>query len=240
VLASAVGSGVLLDVSRGLPVLAVPIAAFAGALGATSLVLFWMLGSGARSIGTLLLVGVAMTAVCGALSALIQNLALDYGEVTRAIVEWGFGSFDDRRPEHVAIVAACFTLGAAGIPFLRRELDLLALGEADAQVLGVEPTRVKIAVVVLSSLLTAGAVSVAGQIAFVGLLVPNFVRILLGPGHTRLLPATVFAGAIFLLGIDGLQRVSGLHLRPGVLLSLIGAPAFLFLLLRQRREFVPW
>ena len=160
--------------------------------------------------------------------------------MTRAIVEWGFGSFDDRRPEHVGILATCFALGVAGMPFLRRELDLLALGEADAQVLGVHPLRVKLLVIVPSSLLTAGAISVAGQIAFVGLLVPNFVRILIGPAHSRLLPATVFAGAIFLLGIDGLQRLCSLNLRPGVLLSLIGAPGFLFLLLRQRREFVPW
>ncbi|MFQ5505896.1 MAG: FecCD family ABC transporter permease [Planctomycetota bacterium] len=235
------GPAFLVGSSRAVSLL-VPLCAFAGATLITSLVFLWMLRPGPRSLSTLLLVGVALTSLCGGISAMLLSFALDYGDVSRAIVEWGFGTFEDRSPDHVLIVWTALAAGSLSLPFLHRELDLLAMGEADAQSLGVRPRVVRMQVVLLSSLLTAAAVSVAGQIAFVGLIIPNLVRALVGPGHGRLLPLASLTGAAFLLGLDAVQKTwaANLGLRPGILMSLVGAPFFLLLLLRARKELGTW
>ncbi len=222
------------------PLLLVPAGAFAGALLAT----FVVLGAGLLLPGTglarLLLVGLALNTGLAGLSALLQSLWLEDWEVSRAIVAWGFGTLEGRAPEHAAMVAATLLLAIPVLPFLHRELDLLALGEGDAQALGVRPRRVRVQVVVLSSLLTGGAVAVAGQIGFVGLILPNLVRLLVGPAHRWLLPASALSGGAFLLGVDLTARtlLARYALPPGVLLAVLGAPVF-FVLLCRRREAAP-
>ena len=222
--------------------LLVPGAALLGALLSMTLLLGIGFRLGRSSITQLLLIGIALTSFWGGLSALVQNLALDRLDVSRAIVAWGLGSLDDRGPWHAAIVASSLLVGLLAMPFLGRSLDLFAMGEQDAVTLGAHPGRIKFFTVLISSILSAGAVAVAGQIAFIGLIIPNLVRLVLGPAHGRLLPASALAGALFLLGLDAFQRIllPEWLLRPGVMLSLVGAPFFLYLLLRQRREVESW
>ena len=239
------GPGLALGIAGGVGIwtpLAVTGSAFVGAVG-TSLFVLWLASAGGRlSIPTLLLAGIAANVfIAGALAAL-QQLTLNDYEVSRAILSWTFGTLDDRAGWQVLLVWSTLGIGALLIPFVALELDLFAGGEEDARALGVRVQWVKLGVLLAAALATAAAVSVAGQIAFVGLVVPHVVRRLAGPGHRALLPLSLLGGAVFLLGCDYVQRalLGNFALQPGVLMSLIGGPFFLALLLRQRRSLSTW
>lgn len=226
--------------AQAVPLVAVPLSAFIGASAVTLVV--WIIGARGGSVATLLLTGIAIATLAGGCVQTLQGILLHDWDVAQAIVAWTFGTLDDRSAWHVVPVLACTLVALLCLPFLRRELDLFAFGEEDARAAGVDPRRVKITVVLLSSLLAGGAVAVAGQITFVGLIVPNLVRLLVGPRHGLLLPASALCGACFLLAVDAAQRAWLPHwdLRPGVLMSLLGAPFFLFLLARMRKEAGWW
>ncbi len=187
--------------------------------------------------------------------AAIQGLLLDDMQITRAIVSWGFGALNDRSATHAAIVWTGAGLALAAIPFIGLELDLLSGGESDAEALGANTARVKILALAAIAISTATAVAVCGQIAFVGLLVPHLVRKIAGPRHRGLLVLSFLTGAALLLLViviqDGLlpALVRGLGrstlatvlrrlavLQPGVTTSLFGAPFFILILRRYRRN----
>lgn len=215
-------------------------AGFAGALAVALLVV--TIGAG-TSVATLLLVGIAVNAcIAGVLSALQAWLLRHDWQISEAVFHWSFGSVKDKGWTLVALVWIGVALSAAAIPFVARELDLLAAGEEDAEALGVNTARVKLVVLAGASLSAASAVAVAGQIAFVGLVVPHLLRLVVGPGHRGLLPLALLGGAVFLLGTDVAQRlVLGREVfQPGVLMSVVGGPFFLFLLVRHRREVQEW
>jgi iron complex transport system permease protein len=194
-------------------------------------------------VPTLLLLGVAANACLGGALAALQEwlYEADY-ERSRAVFSWTFGNLADRTSEQVITLLVLVPLAVLAVPFVARELDLLAGGEEDAEALGVDTRRAKLLAVTAASLAAAAAVAVAGQIAFVGLVVPHILRSLFGHGHTRLLPGCVLGGAVFLLGADLVNHVllAERALRPGVMLSLIGGPFFLALVLRRRAEVRTW
>ncbi len=215
----------------------VTLSAFVGALGVSVLVLTIATRSGRLSVTTLLLAGIAINTLIAGFLAALQSLTLRDLEVSRAMLAWTFGTLEDRTDWQVLMVWSGLAIAAACIPFVSNELDLFGGGEEDAQSVGVEVQRVKVLVLVAAALATAGAVSVAGQIAFVGLVIPHLVRMAFGSSHRRVLPWSALLGALFLLGCDVAQRIwlRDVEIRPGVLMSLIGGPFFLFLLVRQRR-----
>lgn len=217
--------------------LVVTAAAFVGALAVSFLVLTIATRSGRLSVTTLLLAGIAVNTLIAGFLAALQSLTLRDLEVSRAILAWTFGTLEDRTDWQVVMVWVGLALAAASIPFVASELDLFAGGEEDARGLGVSVQRVKVAVLVAAALATAAAVSVAGQIAFVGLVVPHLVRMAVGSAHRRVLPCSALVGGLFLLGCDLVQRVwlREVEIRPGVLMSLLGGAFFLFLLVRRRR-----
>ena len=250
-------SAQLLDGGIGLSI--VPALAFIGALAAALSVYRLASRQGRISVPALLLTGLAINALLGAVMAALQVLLLQQDwQVSRAILAWGFGTLDDRTSFHLTVVSCGTFLALASIPFVGLELDLLSGGEEDAEALGANPVRIKTIVLACVALATAACVAVSGQIAFVGLLVPHAVRMLVGPHHRRLLPIAFLAGATMLLCIivfqdalcpfvsnwcalnrhetfaRGIQRIS--TLQPGVLTSLMGAPFFLYLLLRRKSE----
>jgi iron complex transport system permease protein len=232
----------VMDKSIGLGGLLIPVFGFLGAMSATALVTILAGRSGRVSTPTLLLFGIAINMCIAGAFAAIQSLMLRDWEVSRAIMAWTFGTLEDRSAFHATTVWTCLAISTAAIPFVAIELDLFKGGEADAQSLGVRVTRVKLLCLAAAALSAAAAVAVVGQIAFIGLVVPHIVRILSGSSHRSLLPLSVLAGAVFLLGTDLLQRsiLGEGVLQPGVTMSLVGGPFFVYLLVRNRREVGGW
>jgi iron complex transport system permease protein len=213
---------------------AVPPAAFLGSIGALLLLLVVAGPTGRLSSTTLLLVGVVFNAFASAAIVFLASLA---GMTEGAqVFLWLIGNLADARPMLVGWVAAFVALGlAVTLPFARA-LDLLALGEENAALLGIDATRARRWLLLASSLLVGAAVSVAGLIGFVGLVVPHALRLALGPDHRLLVPASALAGAAFLVLCDTLARslLGGRELPVGALTALAGGPFFLFLLRRSQ------
>lgn len=211
--------------------------AFLGALGTALVVLLIARGEGQLDVVRLLLVGVAMNTVILGVLAAMQSLLLGDVEVSRAVRTWTFGNLDDRQPVHAGMVGAGVLVVTIVLPFVATELDLLAGGEDDASALGVSTARTKLLVTLATAFATACAFAAAGQIAFVGLLVPHMLRLLTGASHRTLLPLSLVFGAVVLLALDLTQLlVLGKRtLHTGVLMSVIGGPLFLVLLARAGR-----
>ncbi len=220
----AIGAG---WVSRSLLVL--PAAAIAGALLATGAVL--ILARRGASTERLLLAGVALNALLGAVTSyVLSNFTLSY-ERNAQILFWLLGGLEDRTWEHGAI--ALPIVGAAALLWpLGRPMDLLSLGALEAQSLGVDVRRLRRWLLVLATVLTALATAVAGTVGFVGLIVPHVLRLLVGPEHRRLVPLSLIGGAAFVVACDLLGRAAG-GLRVGIVTSLVGGPFFLWMLRRQ-------
>ncbi len=187
---------------------------------------------------TLLLVGIALNALLSALTSLLISLSWVEHEVTREMVFWLMGGLDNRTWTHVGILLPGVVLGFALAFYERRELDLLLSGEENAAALGVSVKGVRYRLLIGIALLTASAVAVAGVIGFVGLIVPHLARLLIGPQHHRLLPASALLGAVLLVVVDLLARSLSPDgsLRLGILTALLGAPFFLYLLLFRREH----
>lgn len=215
----------------------VPIAAFVGALSAALLVYVLSLQHGRTHLAALLLVGVALNAVLGALTSLLLLRTADF-EAVRAVLSWLVGSLEGRGWAYFDVAKWPIALAAIGLMLFTKELNLLALGEESAQALGVNVPRTRFWLLVLSSLLTASAVSIAGAIGFVGLVVPHLLRLIVGPDHRVLLPTSLVGGAAFMVIADALARslVAPEVLPVGTLTALMGAPLFLILLWRNRHQ----
>ncbi len=217
---------------------ALPVAAILLAFGALLLVYGIATRDGVAPVTTLLLVGIAVGAFLTALSSLQLSLHVDTWQVAQDIVFWMMGGLDSRTWAHVWLSGPLVVIGVVAALTQSRTLDLLLLGEENAAALGVDVEAAKRLVLATSALLTGASVAAAGLIGFVGLVVPHAVRILLGPGHRTLVPASAMAGAAFLILCDLAARTARppAEIRLGVVTALCGAPLFLVLLLRQLRE----
>ncbi|HEV8112929.1 MAG TPA: iron ABC transporter permease [Planctomycetota bacterium] len=237
------GPNLAVRASAGLPnLVAIPLFAFVGALGTGALVWILATSKGRVSIPALLLIGIAVNTFIGGLLQLVQSLVIGDWEVSRSILAWTFGTLDGRLAWHAATVWIALALTLLVVPFVAWELDLMQAGLEDAAALGVHTARVRWLALTAASLAAAASVAVAGEIAFVGLVVPHVVRALSGPSHKSLLVLSALAGASFLLGADLAQTIflRGVPLQPGVVMSLVGGPFFVLLLWRRRREIGVW
>jgi len=207
--------------------------AFAGALLVTGLVYGISVRAGRVPVTILLLTGVALGSLASALTSLLM---ITSRQDLHRILYWLLGSLASRRWEHVAMVWPLVALGAAVVHLYARDLNLILQGEENAQFLGVQVERTKRVLLVTTALLTAAAVSVSGIIGFVGLVVPHIMRILVGPDHRVLFPASMLGGAMLVVGADMLARtvVAPAEIPIGVITALLGCPFFLFLLSRRR------
>ncbi len=214
--------------------------AFAGGLGATLLVYFVSRANGRTEVVTLLLTGIAVNAFAGAGLASMLFIA-DSGS-REQIVFWQLGSLNGSRWSEVVIVAAVVAMGTAVAIVLGRRYDLLALGERNARHLGVNVEYLRVGSIVLVALLTGAAVAFVGIIAFVGLVVPHVIRMVIGPAHRALIVGSAVGGGVLLVLSDLLARtvVTGADLPIGLLTSLVGGPFFFFLLFRQRKRSGGW
>ena len=216
----------------------VQVAAFIGALFAMFLV-YNISRVGSRvPVTTLLLCGIAVNFFLYSIVALLEVIA---GDELHAIVFWLIGGFSNVKWSDIWAVFPFIMVGIAISYFYARPLNLLAIGEETAQHLGLNVERVKQILLVLASLVTAAAVSLSGLEGFVGLMVPHVTRLIVGPDHRILFPASTIIGSIFLVVCDALARVvatpfaSTLELPVGIITMLFGAPFFI-LLFRKKKE----
>lgn len=229
-----IGDRLLASSGIVLPFQVLPVAAFIGALVTTFILHRLATRENRTSIAVFLLGGIAIGALAGAGIGLLVFIADD--RQLRDVTFWLLGSLGGATWEKVAILAPFLIALLAAIPFIAHGLDLLVLGEAEAFHMGVEVERLKRWSIVLVSAMTGAAVAFAGVIGFVGIIVPHLLRMVIGPGHRRLLPASACLGAILLLGADTFARTiaAPAEVPIGILTALVGAPFFLAILLRQR------
>ncbi|GAA4034131.1 iron ABC transporter permease [Allokutzneria multivorans] len=215
-------------------------AAFFGGLIAVAVVYALSRSGGRTEVVTLVLTGVAVNALCGAMIGLLMFYSND--AQLRAITFWNLGSVGSATWGAVAAVAPCAVVGLAVAPFYARRLDLLALGERSARHLGVDVEGMRRVLIVVVALLTSAAVAFSGVIGFVGLVVPHLIRMIAGPGHRTLIAASTLGGAVLLVGADLVARTvaAPAEVPLGVLTALIGAPFFFWLLRKTRARQGGW
>ncbi|WP_240770212.1 iron ABC transporter permease [Nocardioides sp. GY 10127] len=218
----------------------VPLAAFAGGLATTLLVYLLSRDHGRTEVVTLVLTGIAVNAVANAGLAFL--LFWSDTSAREEITFWTLGSLNGARWAQVAVVAPMVGAGLLAALALARPLDLLALGDRAARHVGVDVERLRLVAVVVVAVLTAGAVAFCGVVSFVGLVVPHLVRLVAGPGHRFLLPASALGGALLLVLADLGARtlISYADLPLGMLTSLVGGPFFFWLLRRARAGAGGW
>ncbi len=217
--------------------LALPVFAFVGAAAALLLVYGIAAVGGRLSMATLLLAGVAVNAFLGAVISAIIYLLPSEGPL-REILYWLAGGLDSRSWDHVRIALPPIAVGAAALALTARDLNLLALGDDEARSLGVRTGATRTALLTASALVTGSAVAVSGSIAFVGLVTPHVLRLVLGPDHRVLMPMSALGGALFVMLADMAARtvIQPAEFRVGVLTAFVGAPFFVFLLIKNKRQ----
>ena len=214
--------------------------AFLGGLVTTLAVYLLSRSDGRTEVVTLVLTGIAINAVAG--GALAFLMFMGDTQAREEIVFWQLGSLNGSRGETVAVTAVVALVGLVGALVMSRDLDLLALGDRGARHVGVDVERVRLICIVVVAVLTAAAVSFAGIISFVGLIVPHLMRMVVGPSHPLLVPVSALGGALLLVLADLFARsaVAYADLPIGMLTSLVGGPVFFWLLRRARRSAGGW
>lgn len=208
--------------------------AFAGGLLVTALVYRLGRHNGQTSVATMLLAGIALTALAGALIGLFTYLADD--ATLRTLTFWNLGSLNGASYPRLWPLLLITLLVACWLPRRVDALNALLLGESEARHLGFDVERLKVELILCTALGVGAAVAAAGMIGFIGLVVPHLLRLIVGPDHRVLLPASMFGGAILLLLADLVARLAlaPAELPIGIVTALIGAPFFLYLLMRGR------
>ena len=212
----------------------IPLASFAGSIGALAIV--YALAS-ARRRGTsstvLLLAGIAIGALLAAVGRFIQYFA-DFTDTFRS-VQWLMGSLDVGGYAPIVAALVPFTIAIAGFALLPRVLDLISMGTESAAARGVDVVRVERIALVSASMSTGAAVALGGPVLFVGIIVPHIVRLIVGPDHRLVLPASALFGASFLIVCDLIARtvLAPVELPVGIITAIIGGPFFLWLLFRR-------
>ena len=226
---AAVGAVATIAFPLALP-LSLQAAAFIGAI-VTAFAVYVIATEGGRTpVATLLLAGVAVQALLG---AVISYLLLQSGESLEQAVYWLMGNLHNSRWSDVEVTLPLAVLAFVVLLAYTRDLNVMLLGEEDATAVGIEVERTKRILLAVSSVITAAAVAVAGVIGFVGLVVPHIMRLVVGPDHRLLLPTSALAGASFLVVTDTVARAGTAELPVGIITAALGAPFFLYLLVRR-------
>ena len=210
--------------------------AFVGAVAAFALVTLLARASGSSSgTGQIILAGIAGSQLFNALTAFLITKSAS-SEQARGIMFWLLGNLSGVRWPSVWLAVPVAVVGLAVCLWHRRALDAFTFGSDSAASLGIPVRRVQFVLVACAALVTAVMVSIVGSIGFVGLVIPHAVRLLLGTGHSRLLPASALGGALFLIAADVLSRtlIKGQVIPVGVVTALVGAPVFALILIGRR------
>lgn len=228
------GGSLLAPLIAIMGIFTLPLSAFMGGLFTTGILYRVATRHGRTSVATMLLAGIALGALAGAITGILTFIADD--RQLRDMTFWGLGSLAGATWLKIFSAAPFIILILCIVPFLAKGLNALALGEAAAGHLGVEVQRVKLIAITTVAGAVGASVAVSGGIGFVGIVVPHLLRLTIGPDHRYLLPASALLGAIMLLGADMISRliVAPAELPIGIVTAAIGAPFFLWILLRNR------
>lgn len=230
------GFGAVLGILLSLPVIAIQGLGFVS--GLITVVMVYALARALRSqneVLVLVLSGIVVGALAGAGISLVKILADPYNQLP-AITFWLLGSLSGVKVSDVWGMTPLVIVGLVPLVLLRWRIGVLSLGDDEARALGVNVAFVRGVVVAAATLVTAAAVSVSGVVGWIGLMIPHMVRPLVGPRYDRVLPASVLMGAAFLVLVDTLARSAArIEIPLGLLIALIGAPIFVWLLARGRR-----
>lgn len=228
------GGGSALAFTRPLGTLAIPVLAFAGAFGATLIVYRVSSSFGKVNVFTLLLAGIAVNAVCTAGTGFLSYIARD--PQARNIIFWNLGTFTTADWRGVELIGVTFAVCFAGAIRYEKALNALMLGEDAAALLGFDPAKMILRLLVLNTLMVAVATAMVGVIAFVGLVVPHILRMLRSSDYRFLVPASALLGAALMEIVDVVARivVAPAELPIGIITAVVGAPIFLWILLRER------
>lgn len=237
---SAGGSlGAVIAITAGLAgasQLLLPLFTMAGALVSTTLIYLLSSSRGTTSLFFIIIAGMAISALCGGVTSGLLLFARQY-EVSQYVF-WTMGGLDGRTWQHVLFSAPVLVPGVLALSLFSRELNLFSLGEEGAHSLGVSVEAVKRLLLALSAIVTGVAISVSGPVGFIGLLVPHLLRMLIGPDHRRLIPASALGGGLFLVVCDLIGRsiAPPFEIRVGIITAVIGSPYLLSLVLRTQRR----
>lgn len=214
----------------------VPLAGFIMALITLFVVYAIATSQGHTSMLTLLLTGVAVSSFLSSCISLLVSFA--NLSVMQQIVFWLMGDLNGRDWQHVQILIVPIILGLIIFLFYARDLDVLLLGEEQAQNMGIPVQKTRVLLLVVASLLTGMSVALTGAIGFVGLVVPHIMRLIVGPSHFKLLIASAFGGAIFLMLADLLSRmlIRPAEIQIGIVTAFFGAPFFIYLIMKNKRR----
>ncbi|ADJ23557.1 transport system permease protein [Hyphomicrobium denitrificans ATCC 51888] len=216
----------------------VQLLAFAMALLAVALGILIANLFGPGTMVTLILGGIISGALFTALLSIVKYTADPYNQLP-AIVYWLMGSLQSIEMKHISVVTVPILAGIVGLTLCGRVLDALSMGDDEARTLGVPVKAVRYGVIIAATLISALSVSIAGIIGWIGLMIPNFARLLFGPSNARLLPLSALLGALFLLCADCLARgITTAEIPIGIVTELLGIPAFILVLGRTRRAWL--
>lgn len=229
------GFGAAAGILLGYDFAAIQALSFAG--GLLAVLLAWALASGLCRRGDpvlmLVLVGILIGSMFTALISLTKYVADPFNKLP-AITFWLLGSFASITLKDVWLAGIPIVLGGVPLLLLRWRLNVLCMGEQEARTLGVNTGALRFTVIVCATLITAATVSICGMVGWIGLVVPHLARMVAGPNHKVLLPTAAIMGGCFLLLVDDVARTAGtLEIPVGILTALVGAPFFLFLLMRE-------
>jgi iron complex transport system permease protein len=229
------GLGAVLGIFLSLPVLGIQLLAFLVGLGTVGLVLLIATSvRGREPVLVLVLAGVVVGALAGSAISLLKVLADPYDQLP-AITFWLLGSLAAIKLEDLTVTVPVAALGLVPLALLRWRINVLSLGDEEAQALGIDAARLRMVVIAAATLMTASVVAIAGIIGWVGLIMPHMARMIVGPSFDRLLPAAMILGAGYLLLVDTLARtIAAIETPIGILTAFVGAPVFLWLLARGR------
>lgn len=238
-ISSGAATGAVLSIALGTAtssMFMMPALAFCGSICAVFLTVFLAMRNGKIPVMTLLLAGVAVGMLLGALTSGILTFMNE--QKLQPYLFWMVGGLDYRRWEHVYLAVGPVVCGICIMLLLARHLNILVLGETEAKAVGMSVTKFRMGLLFVAAMTTATSVCVSGNIGFVGLVIPHMMRMLFGPDHRVLLPASALGGAAFLVLCDSLGRVimPPAEVRVGIMTALLGTPYFLYLLRRMQKS----
>lgn len=239
-ISSGAATGAVLSIALGAAsgsMFAMPAFAFCGSICAVCLTVFLAMRNGKIPVMTLLLAGVAVGMLLGAITSGLLTFMNE--QKLQQYLFWMVGGLDYRRWEHVYLAMGPVLYGIIIMCLLARHLNILVLGETEAKAVGMPVTAFRMGLLFVAAMTTATSVCVSGNIGFVGLVIPHMMRMLIGPDHRVLLPASALGGAAFLVFCDSLGRIimPPAEVRVGIMTAFLGTPYFLYLLRRMQKQF---